>query len=110
MYILISLLLIPFILILVFALFAVIFAWAWVKRLWYSITGKKPSANDPFSFYYNMRAGGNADRSQSSSGGKSSAGGSRSSADNSRTSASSSQQKKIFSQSDGEYVDFEIVE
>lgn len=104
MHILLSLILIPLILFLVFVFFALIFAVSWVRRIWYSLTGRQPSSNaNPFSSYNSARANsyGNAreDDSFCSSRTKS----------ETKTTSSSSQQK-IFSKNDGEYVDFEIVE
>lgn len=104
MHILISLLLIPFILFLVFALFALIFALSWVRRIWYLLTGRQPSSSgNPFSSYNNTRANnyGNARENESFS---------SSNAKSETKTTSSSSQQKIFSKNDGEYVDFEIVE
>lgn len=83
MYFLISILLIPVIVFLVVVLFALLFAWAWVRKTWYSITGKQPKEGFQSSSYNNTHA---------------------------KEEKASQQKNKIFSKNDGEYVDFEIVE
>lgn len=112
MHILLSLILIPLFLFLVFTLFALVFVVSWVRRLWYSLTGRQPSRDsNPFSSYNNARAN-NYDnaRAYSSDDARRNDYFNSSSARSETKSSSSSQQKKIFSKNDGEYVDFEIVE
>lgn len=112
MYILLLLLLIPFLLIVFFGLFALLFAWSSVMKLWYSLTGKKPKHEDFF-----RQAGQSRGFSQSNNAYQSRQTDSSSYANQSNQSGStreSSQSgapgQKIFSKDDGEYVDFEIVE
>lgn len=89
MYFLISILLIPVIVFLVVVLFALLFAWAWVRKTWYSITGKKPREGFQSTSYNNTHANANTHAKEENA---------------------SQQKNKIFSKNDGEYVDFEIVE
>lgn len=112
MHILISLLLIPFILFLVLALFALIFAVSWVRGMWYRLTGRQPSrGNNPFSSYNNTRANSysNTRANDYYNAREEDTFGSSNAKSETRTTSASSQQK-IFSKDDGEYVDFEIVE
>lgn len=94
MYILILLLLVPFLLIVFFGLIALLFAWSSVMKLWYSITGKKPKQQDFF-----QRSG---QRTQTNH--------TEQRTQTRQDTQSGGQKQKIFSENDGEYVDFEIVE
>lgn len=102
-----TILLIPLIVVLILLLFFGIYAFAWLAKLWYAITGRKPANGSGFHF----NVGGNRYYSSSSS---SSSQGNRqktqSSSASSSTHRTGGQKQKIFSKDEGEYVDFEIVE
>lgn len=108
MYIIIALLLIPLIIILVLIMLVGIFAYNKVARLWYALTGRKPS-NSGFSFR-SYHFGDSADRFSQSTDHFSDRTNSRSQQKASASSTGSANGKKIFSKDDGEYVDFEVVE
>lgn len=108
MYIIIALLLIPLIIILVLIMFVGALAYNKVMRLWYALTGRKPS-NSGFSFR-SYRFGDSADGFSNSTDHFSDRTDNRSQQRTSAGGTGSANGKKIFSKDDGEYVDFEVVE
>lgn len=93
MYAIFIILLIPIIIFFLMVLFAGVFAYAKLRQLWYSITGRKPRSSG-FTFHSS-----------------SSAGSAQGSSRNYQSGANEgTNKKKIFSKDDGEYVDFEEVQ
>lgn len=92
----IALLLIPIIIILIFILVIGFIAYAKIRQLWYTITGRKPESSSHFSFRTYGFGNSNSSAGQTTR--------------DSSQSNKQKEEKKIFSKDEGEYVDFEIVE